>query len=143
MNDDVRSSLKILRNLIKEVEEGKNIIDISGKANLQLKVDGINPDANFINELKTLLEEFVDTIDPRITDFQVVLGGSVAQIKTAIDGNSVQLLIDLLAGDTPNEQITFTTVGPVQIDVIDKLSALRGFLNPKRIEFLINAIKAL
>lgn len=141
MKNDVRDSLSKIRQIIKEADERNDTVDLNGKANLYLSNEGVNIDDQQLAEIKTFLEEIVDNVDNRITDFVMTANHNSLLIRTAIEGNSIKLSIDLLASDNVNEQVTFETVGAVKLSAIDKMMALRNYLNPKRIEFLINLIK--
>lgn len=141
MSNDVRNSLNAVRKLIKEAEERDNTIDLDGKANLHLNHDGLELDEQQTGQIKDFLKEFVDTVDQRITDFVVTIGNNAISIKTAIEGNGLKVSIDLMNGDNVNDQVFIETVGAVKLNVVDKLIALRNFLNPKRTEFLITMIK--
>lgn len=141
MNNDVRASLKAVRKILKEAEERDNTSDLDGKANLHLNNDGLELDDQQLSQIKDFLKEFVDNVDQRITDFVVTLGNNSATIRTAIEGNGVKVTIDLLASDNVNDQVYFETVGTVKLSAVDKLLALRAFLNPKRTEFLITLVK--
>ena len=140
-SNDVRSSLKAIRKLLKEAEGQNDTIDLDGKANLYLNHEGLEIDDQQMGLIKDFLKEFVDNVDQRITDFIVTLGNNSATIRTAIEGNGVKITIDLLNSDSINDQVYIETVGTVKLGVVDKLLALRSFLNPKRTEFLITLVK--
>lgn len=136
MDKLIRENLKRIRTI-----NENNTINLDGKANLILQANGIQLPPETQGELEKLLKEVVDNVDNRITHFQVTLGRDAAIIRTKLEADTIEVLIDLFGGNTVDEQISFQTLEGVKLSAVNKLMALREFFNPKRVEFLINAVK--